>query len=93
MKTELKNAFVFAAIVGGAIGCNYIGYVHGVDAGKLQAIGGEPEDWCPHEYHLDVQEEHGKMFYWVHDVESDVEILQGVEGIQSVEDAIIRTNL
>lgn len=92
MKTDLNNAFVFALLVAVVICSNYIGYVHGVDRGKLEAIGGEPEDWCDYEYHLNVQEEHGKMFYWVHDVESDVDILRGGD-IQSVEEAIIKTNL
>ncbi len=93
MKTDLNNAFVFGLLVTTLIATNYIGYIHGVESGKLQAIGGEPEDWCEHEYHLNVQEEHGKMFYWVHDVEADVDILRAGEGIQSVEDAIIKTNL
>ena len=75
----------------GIFGC-WASFNAGVDYGKLEVSGGA-KDWCDYEYHLNIQEEHGKLFYWVHDVEADVDILRGGEGIQSVEDAIIKTNL
>ena len=91
MNKDLKESIIVGILSGLFIVCCYGSFIAGYDYGKLEAKGSS-KDWCDHEYHLDVQEEHGKMFYWVHDVEADVDILRGGD-IQSVEEAIIKTNL
>lgn len=91
MNKDLRELIIVGTFSGLFIlGC-YLNFKGGYAQGKLEAKGSS-KDWCDYEYHLNVQEEHGKMFYWVHDVESDVDILRGGD-IQSVEEAIIKTNL
>lgn len=92
MNKDLKNALTFGLVVATCVFCCWASFNAGVDYGKLEVSGGA-KDWCDYEYHLSVQEEHGHMFYWVHDIEADVDILRGGRGIESVEEAIIKTNL